>query len=246
MTLAVALTTLVAGVLMGLTGIGGVLVVPALTEFGAVPVDRAVAASMMGFIAAGILAAAFHVRRAGLGRRRLAALCAAAAVGAAAGSASLDFLPASAVRLFIACLALASGLDALLRSRATPEGGVPRSGVLALLGLAAGYGSAVSGTGGPVILIPVLVALRTPFPAAIGLGIAAGIPIILTATAVNAAASRIDFALAGWLAVVFLAGTIAGNAAYARLSGRAATTIVAWSLVAVGIWYGYVTLHDKW
>ena len=56
MTLAVAVAALLAGVLIGLTGIGGVLVAPALTEFAAVPLERAIAASLLGFLIAGPMA----------------------------------------------------------------------------------------------------------------------------------------------------------------------------------------------
>lgn len=78
----VAAASLIAGLMIGLTGIGGVLVVPALTEFAGVPVDRAIAASMFGVLFAGVPAAFVHLRRAQLPARPLAALCIASALGA--------------------------------------------------------------------------------------------------------------------------------------------------------------------
>jgi uncharacterized protein len=242
-TVAVAVAALLAGVLIGLTGIGGVLVAPALTEFAAVPVDRAIAASLLGFLIAGIVAAVAHLPGSGLPPVALGILCAAAAIGAAAGATSLELLPAVAVRLFIAVLALASGLHALLSPRASSEGELPSRPTLAALGLAVGYGSAVSGTGGPVMLIPLLLALRTPARAAVALGIAAQLPIVVTATAINAMASRIDFQLGGMLAVLLALGTLGGSAAYRHLSGRATTLSVAVMLVATGVWYGFVTVR---
>lgn len=236
----VAAASLAAGLLIGLTGVGGVLLVPALTEFAALPVERAIAASMFGFLFAGVLAAFVHLRRTRLAPRGVVMLCASAAAGALLGAATLDWLPVRAVRSFIALLALASGLHALLvRNASGSRHGVPPTGVLGVLGLVVGYGSAISGTGGPVMLIPLLLALQTPVAAAVALGIAAQLPIVLTATIVNALAARIDFALGGMLGALLVAGTLAGTWLAPRVSGRGLTVAVALTLVGVGLWYGY-------
>jgi uncharacterized membrane protein YfcA len=79
--------------------------------------------------------------------------------------------------------------------------------------------------------------------AAIALGVAAGMPITLAATAVYAAAGRIDLPLALTLAALLIAGTWAGARLSARLSGRALTNAVAWTLVGVGLWFGYASLR---
>ncbi|HJS38856.1 MAG TPA: sulfite exporter TauE/SafE family protein, partial [Burkholderiales bacterium] len=162
--------------------------------------------------------------------------------GAVLGAATLDRLPETGVRLFVAALALASGLHALA-SRHAPGGRIPGAAMLALLGLLVGYGSAISGTGGPVMLIPILLALRTPVSAAIALGVTAGMPITLAASAVYVAEGQIDLPLALTLAALLIAGTWAGARLSSRLSGRALTVTVAWTLVGVGLWFGYASLR---
>jgi uncharacterized membrane protein YfcA len=243
MTLAVATAAAVAGALIGLTGIGGVLLVPALTELAGVSIERAVAASMTSFLVAGAVAAYLHLRHAVFERRILVSLCGASAAGALAGAATLAFLPPVAVRLFIAVLALASGLNALLRPHKGAGERLPSPATLGALGVAVGYGSAISGTGGPVLLIPVLLALNVPAGAAVALGLAAQIPISLTATAVNFLAGRIDWQLGSMLAVLVLAGTLAGSALAPRLSRRGVTVAVALTLIGVGLWYGATSLN---
>jgi uncharacterized membrane protein YfcA len=240
----VGATALAAGLLVGLTGIGGVLLVPVLTGAAGLPLERAVAACMLGFLFSGLYSAFIHLRRARLAPRPVAALCIAAAAGAAFGAATLDLLPGTGVRLFVAALALGSGLHALA-SRHPPGERIPGTALLAFLGFVVGYGSAISGTGGPVMLIPILLALRTPVSGAIALGVAAGLPITAAATAVYAAAGRIDVPLALTLAALLIAGTWAGARLSARLSGRALTAAVAWTLVGVGLWYGYATLSAR-
>jgi len=238
----VGATALVAGLLVGLTGIGGVLLVPVLTGVAGLPLERAVAACMLGFLFSGLYSAYIHLRRARLPLQPVAALCLAAAAGAALGAATLDCLPGTGVRLFVAALALGSGLHALA-SPHRPGERIPGAAVLALLGFAVGYGSAISGTGGPVMLIPILLALRTPVGSAIALGVAAGLPITAAATAVYAAAGRIDVPLALTLAALLIAGTWAGARLSGRLSGPALTAAVAWTLVGVGVWFGYSSLR---
>jgi uncharacterized membrane protein YfcA len=233
----VAAAALAAGLLVGLTGIGGVILVPVLTGVAGLPLERAIAACMLGFFFSSVYAAFIHLRRARLAWPPVIALSLAAAAGAALGAATLSFLPGVGVRLFIAALALASGLQALIAPR-VPGTQAPAPPLLAFLGLVVGYGSAISGTGGPVMLIPILLFLRTPVNAAIALGVASGLPITLAASAVYGAAGRIDYALASTLIVFLLAGVYAGAKLLHRLSSRALVVAVAWTLVGVGLWFG--------
>jgi len=235
--LTVAAAALAAGLLVGLTGIGGVILVPVLTGIAGVPLERAIAACMLGFFFSSLYAAFIHLRRARLAWPPVIALSLAAAAGAALGAATLDRLPETGVRLFVAALALASGLHALA-TRHAPGARTPGAALLAFLGLALGYGSAISGTGGPVMLIPVLLLLRAPVNAAIALGVASGLPITLAASAVYGAAGRIDYALASTLTVFLLAGMYAGAKLLHRLSSRALVVAVAWTLIGVGLWFG--------
>jgi uncharacterized membrane protein YfcA len=241
MSVIVVLAALVAGLLIGITGIGGVLLVPALTEGVRIPLDRAIAASMFGFLLTGGVAAALHLGRTPIPWERLVSLCVSAAAGALVGAATLDVLPATAVRIFIAILAVVSGLQALAVTHAT-ERAPPGAILLALLGLIVGYGSAISGTGGPVMLIPILLLIGTPLVTAITLALAAQVPIAIAATAVNAFAGRLDWLLGLALGAPLIAGAVAGAWLSRRLPARALTFAVAGALIAIGLWYGYVAI----
>ncbi|MBA2961775.1 MULTISPECIES: sulfite exporter TauE/SafE family protein [Ramlibacter] len=242
--LAVAAAAGVAGTLIGLTGIGGVLLVPALTEFAQVPVDRAVAASMFAFLLGGVLAAVQHLRHLDDAARRSALpLCLAASAGAVAGAATVQWLGPGPIRTFIALLSLGSGLQALRTPSLTASERQLAPGQLGGLGLLVGYGSAISGTGGPAMLVPLLLVLHVPVRLAIALGLAVQVPISISATVVHAVAGRIDFALAMTLAALVLAGTFAGSHASRQLSRHALTMAVAITLISVGIWYGFATLR---
>jgi uncharacterized membrane protein YfcA len=241
---AITLAALIAGLMIGVTGIGGVVVVPALTEFAAMPVERAIATSLFGFVLPGGLAAFMHLRRVRLDARPMLVGCVAAGLGAAIGALTLGWLPAAAVRLFIALLCVVSGVHALVPKRASGKL-LPSTRWLAALGLAVGYASAISGTGGPVTAIPILLALNTQVAQAIAFGLAVQVPIIIVATAVNAAAARVDYGVGIAIALFVTVGTYAGARLSARLSTRGITVAVALTLIAVGAWYGYATLAAR-
>jgi uncharacterized membrane protein YfcA len=241
--IAVAATALLAGLLGGLTGIGGVIVVPALTEFARVPVGAAIATTMFAFNFSGPLAAYVTLRRVRLGLPPVAVLCVAAGIGSLVGTLTLEWLPSTMVRLFVAAAAAASGWHALVKpDRSSASARLPGLGLLALLGLAVGWGSAVSGTGGPVMLIPILLALGVPTATSVGLGLAAHLPIVAMASVTNAWAGRIDYALGIMLGALLVIGTLGGTWLSGRQSGRQLTLSVAVALIAVGAWYAYTTL----
>ena len=157
-----------AGAAIGATAIGGVLVVPVLTTLLGVPLPTAIAVSSLAFFVTGAFAlsgtgALARVRHEG-------PLLAAALVGAATGATLTAWLPADAMRAWIGLLALVSGVHAVLRLRqATPTAERPWPGAPAqvALGLAVGVGSALSGTGGPVMLLPLLMLMQRPVARAI-------------------------------------------------------------------------------
>ena len=188
MTALAALLVLLGGVAIGATSIGGVVVVPALSGLGGVATERAVAAASFGFAFAGI--AAFLARQppgpAAEGPTPAFGWTAVlgAGAGAALGAATLAWLPARAVALVVALLAIGSGLHALLGGRAARQR-LPGPVALALLGLVVGAFSAWSGTGGPVVLLPLLALLGWPAAQAVEAAQRVQLPVAAAATLVN-------------------------------------------------------------
>lgn len=227
------LGVLLAGLAIGATSIGGVLVVPVLGTLAQVDPGRAVAAASLGFAFTGAAAWWLGPRPAGGGGLMLDG-CALA--GAALGALTLAWLPAGGVRLTVGLIALGSGLYALFgrgRRRATP---LPAA-ALALLGLGVGCLSAWSGTGGPVVLLPLLALLGVP--ASVGMYAAQRVqlPVALAATAVNFAAGRLDILLGLGIGVLVLAGWAVGRWLARRLPVPRLRQAVALALIATGLAY---------
>lgn len=228
-----ALGVLVAGLAIGATSIGGVLVVPVLGSFAGVDPGRAVAAASLGFVFPGA-AAWWTAPRGDAGDSRALGLC--ALVGAAAGALTLAWLPAGGVRAAVGLIALGSGLYALFGRAGTRATALPTP-LLAGVGLVVGCLSAWSGTGGPVVLLPLLALLGVP--AVVGLGAAQRVqlPVALAATAVNAIAGRLDILLGLGIGLLVLAGWAAGRRLAARLPVQRLRQAVAVALIATGLAY---------
>lgn len=244
MSVLAAALVLVAGLLIGAVSIGGVLVVPALTEAAGVPLDRAIAAAMAGFAFTGAVAFGFQRGRTDAPVEGAWTLNLAALAGAILGAAAVALVPEQAIRLLIGAIAIVSGIHALGAGPGRERSAVPGRAALAAIGGIVGCGSALSGTGGPVLLLPILLLLGVPVRAGIALAQVIQLPIALSATAVNAAQGRLDPGLAGMVGGLLALGSLAGLWLGARVGTATLKRIVALGLVGLGLWYGYATFVD--
>jgi uncharacterized protein len=238
------LLVMLAGLGIGATSIGGVLVVPALTLLAGVALPTAIAASSLAFLATGLWAMA-SVRRSGFAQAGSnPALLMSALVGAAVGASLTSLAPAPWVRAWIGALALASGLYGLyglwrLRRGMAHAAPLPWPGALAQagIGLVVGFGSALSGTGGPVMLLPWLMLTRRSVDRAIAAGLMLQVPIALAASTAHAAAGRIDWSLSAIVAALLVVGVAAGRPLARRLSPGPLQACAALLLVVTGVWF---------
>ena len=248
MSAAVLALMLFAGLGIGMTGIGGVLVVPGLSALQDMPLTRAVPASTLAFLFTGIAAtlklqwqrrAANATAAPQADRHALLALQVAALLGAALGALTLRWLPATGMHLALALLALFSGLQTLL-ARAVPEHSarLPARATLAAIGLAVGLGSAWSGTGGPILLLPALMWLAMPTRSAIAMAQAVQLPIALAATAVNWWTGQLDWALGLALGALLVLGWAVGDRLAARIATLQLRRLLGGLLIVLGLWYG--------
>jgi uncharacterized membrane protein YfcA len=238
-----ALAVLLAGALIGATGIGGVLVVPALTQLGGLDLPSSIAAAAIAFAMPGI-AAIVWLWRSGAWSPRWFALLAGAVPAAAGGALVVHRVNAGWLFAGVAALALFSGVRGLLQARGeTTAGPAARAepGVPALLALGAvvGFGSALTGTGGPVLLVPALMLWRQPLARTVAAAQAIQLPVALCAGIGHAAAGAIDWRLALLLGVVLLGGSIGGQAAARSLPVRTLQAAVSALLVLVGAWFAW-------
>ena len=227
---------LLVGVLIGAVGVGGVLLVPALAYVGGMAIHVAIASAMVAYFFAGAVGSIEFARRGSLRWNDAAWLTVGAVPGAFAGAAATSAVPGYVLELLIALLIIGSALNSLRRhAPLSREAGTLTGTALVLIGIVTGIASSMTGTGGPLVLIPVLLWLHVPVLAAVGLSQVIQLPISVFATAGNVVYGVIDVTVAAALSVLLMIGVWFG----ARIAHRASSTtlkrIVSLMLVGVGL-----------
>jgi len=107
---------------------------------------------------------------------------------------------------------------------------------LLVVGILTGAGSALSGSGGPLLLIPTLVWLKWPVLTAVGLGQLIQIPISLSADIANFQAGTIDLPLAVTIAIAMATGVAIGARFAHRLPAAVLRNGVIAALILAAVW----------
>ena len=231
-----------AGVLIGSVGIGGVLLVPSLYLIAGINVHEAVPACTLSYLATGVMGVIVYARHGSIQWNKVFWLCLGAVPGAFLGSISLLSIPASGVMILIALLMIVSGIDALIkafRKSGSEQASRQLSPVLIIvIGLVTGFGSAITGTGGPLILVPIAIYLGLPVLTAIGLSQAIQLPIATFASVGNWMSGNLNFELALVIATAMVVGSLGGALLVHRLPAEPIRKLIAFLLVIFGAGIG--------
>ncbi len=231
------------GFLIGLIGIGGVLLTPALVHIFGRDIHDAVALSLASFVLAGVVAMARACSRDARPSAVEWIFLIAIIPGALAGAFATPWIPGVPLSLVVsACVAFA-GISCLRTQPKSEDGTTIEPGTLTSLGIATGFLSAMSGTGGPLICMPLLLWNNMNVRRALLLAQAAQLPVAATATLINGFGHSLDFTTAATVGVAIVGGMLAGIGVSRRLDTIVLRTSVAWCLVAIGL---ALCLVDLW
>ena len=182
--IATLVAALVIGALIGSIGIGGILLSPFLIEVVGLDVRDAITIASASFIATGLAALVLFVR---IDRRHLAhgwPLIVATIPGAILGAIALAVAPKRLSLALLATLLIATGVRVLagrtppVRTQAAASNGVDYA-----VGSVGGFVSALTGTGGPMVLVPIQLWRGVPLLAAVAIGQIVQLPIAALFTA---------------------------------------------------------------
>lgn len=208
---------LAVGLLIGWSGVAGFLLPILFVNYCRLDTAQALALSFLCFALSGIISSVNYRRKGQLDFRTALPLSAGSLLGAAVGAAVNRLLPTDMVKLLLYWVVLLSGVSILVRQWLARRGGrkagqvadkLPGSMSLGALGLAAGALCALSGAGGPVVVMPLLVALGLPAKQAVGAALFDSIFIALPALCVYG--SQGGFAGLGLFALLCAAAHGAG------------------------------------
>lgn len=240
MGIAAALTLLLAGALIGATGIGGVLVVPALTRLAGMEPAEAIAVSALGFGFPALHAFWLLRSRPPEHARAVRPLVFAALGGAAMGALLVHSVPANALLAGVTALVLFAGVRGLLATGAPPSSAAPPgTAPMAAAGFAVGLGSALTGTGGPILLLPLLMLWNQPLAFTVAAAQAIQLPVAAASITVHALAGSLDWPRGLLVGVLLLAGSLAGHRLARGVRVRLLQIAVSLLLLATGLWFGW-------
>jgi len=232
----IALLGLTSGLMIGCIGIGGVILVPALVFLAGIPIQIGISAAMLAYILSGLVATTVFARNKSIHWGMALWLCIGATPAAFAGAWAVSVVNPRLLEAGLGLLTFLSGINSL-RTLQTAESLETNASnkVLLAVGAATGFLSSVSGTGGPLVLVPILISMSVPVLTAVGLSQAIQVPVAIAATFGNVLYGKLDLTLGGVLAATLTVGSWYG-ATLAHVVPRAILRrIVSVVLVVIGI-----------
>lgn len=237
-----------AGVGITAIGPGGVLVTIGLFVLTDLDPARVAGTAIVTHIATGALATVVCARSGHLsdpGTRRTAAWLAGTAVlGAPVGVLANGVLSRHAFGVLLAAFTATVAVLVWYRQRrprsADGSGGHPARGTVAVLGLVVATASGIVGVGGPLLAVPLLVALGVPVLSALAAAQVQAVVISSVGTVGYVAAGAVDWPLAALLGIPELAGVVLGWKIARALPTRTLTYALIASLLALT---PYLALH---
>jgi uncharacterized membrane protein YfcA len=238
-----AAVAVVVGFFIGAVGIGGVLLIPALSVLGGLSIHEAAATALFTFLFTGIVGTGLFLRRGSISWRITIPVCAGAVLFAYVGAWANSRIGSTALAVFIALVIVAAGVYILLAPQSARQrlrdgaGRAERAerAELALVGAVSGFGSGLSGAGGPLFSVPIMVMLGFVPLAAIGTSQVLQIIAAVSGTIGNLQYGSVDFFTAGWITLFELAGVVVGTRAAHAVSVTVLRRMAAGLCIAVGL-----------
>lgn len=212
------MTALVAagvGVLVGASGVGGVLLISYLALFTELGIHRAAATSLLSLMFTGILGTWLYQRKGSIDWRLVVPVCASAFVASYLGTFVAALSSAATLSATVGAIIAAAGVAMLLPRIAHGPASPPPTGprgrfTLLAVGVLSGFGSGVSGAGGPVFAVPLMTSLRYATLAAVATSQVLQMVSAFSGSINNVRQGLIDWKVAALVTGFQLLGVVAG------------------------------------
>lgn len=211
----VVMASLGVGMLIGAVGVGGILLIPALNVLAGLTIHQAMATALFTFMFTGVLGTIMFQRRGTIEWRITIPVCLGGAIFGFIGAWANSQMRAPLLSLVLSSLIVLAGVYTLSSSGASRQPifhDSPRrqQGALFAIGALAGFGSGLTGVGGPAVSVPIMVLFGFPALTAIGASQVIQILAAVSGTLGNVRFGSIDYPLAALVAMVELVGVVMG------------------------------------
>ena len=234
-----AAVAVIVGFFTGAVGPGGILLIPAFVILGGLNIHEATATTLFVFLFTGVLGTWMFYRRGHVYWRIAIPVCIGSVAFSYLGALVNAMVESRLLTIIIAAVIIFSGawllLPALRAEGSYRDGrGAPQQALLLAIGALSGFGSGLSGAGGAVFCVPLMLIFGfMPF-AAIGTSQVLQIVVATSGTIGNLQYGSVDFMAAAWVAVFALAGVVIGVRTAHAASALVQRRMVAGLCVVVG------------
>ncbi len=210
LTLPLAIISFFIGIIIGTTGVGGVLLIPTLVYLGGLSIHEAMASSLFSFFFTGIIATITYHRYGSIDWKITIPVCAGSFFSSYLGAIVNAFVSATALNLTLGGVVILSSLYSMLpvpKSNAANSLG-KRDKLIMLVGVGVfvGFFCGLTGIGGGLISIPIMLILGFHPLASIATGQVMQSIVASSASVSNLANGFIVFPLIIWVTLLELLG----------------------------------------
>ena len=212
----------IVGFLVGCTGMGGIILIPALVYLSGLSSHVAMGTTLFTFIFTTSLCSWLYIR-----------------LGHVDWKATIPICIAPYLNLILALLILLAGALVFCPVRGRrfsfmEEGRRSRFWVLFAVGSGVGFVAGLTGAGGPVLSVPIMIALGFPPLIAIGAGQVYSVPVALSGSAANFLHGAIDYKVGALMIVIQILGILLGVYMANRMDTTKLRKMVAWVCLFCG------------
>ena len=233
------LSAFAVGTLIGAVGVGGILLIPALVAFAGLPIHAAMATALFTFAFTGVTGTIMFQRRGSIDWALTRPVLAGAVFFAFIGAWVNSLTGPGALGMLLAGIIIFAGVYTLASWRGIPQPAFhdrkqAQQLLLLALGAAAGFGSGLTGVGGPALSVPLMVLCGFPALTAIGTSQVLQIVAAVAGTLGNLKYGSIDFGVAATVTLLEIAGVLLGARIVHAVNADVLRKFVALLCIVVG------------
>ena len=244
-----AVVGFIVGFLVGCTGMGGIILIPSLVYLAGLTSHVAMGTTLFTFIFTTSLCSYLYIRLGHVDWKATIPICVGGFLFTYVGADVKAFTAAPYLNLVLALLILLAGALVFCpvkgrRFSFMEEGRRSRFWVLFAVGSGVGFVAGLTGAGGPVLSVPIMIALGFPPLIAIGAGQVYSVPVALSGTAANFLHGAIDYQVGFWMIIMQIVGILFGVYMANRMDTVRLRKLVAWVCLFCGAFILFNAVRD--